>query len=95
MLLKLLIFSAVLLAFSALRAGMMVWRSSSVIQIVKICSCGKAFTLEQWRCLKYVGPWHIGSEEHFELRDCSCGSSITIPLEVDERDGFELALGAR
>ena len=85
-----------LLTWDVLRSLRRVWKTSEVIRlpIVKTCACGRSYTLAQWRCLPFVGIWDLGGGDRAELRNCSCGSSITIPCVVDERDGFELALGS-
>jgi hypothetical protein len=54
--------------------------------VVKTCSCGKTYTQAQWQqlrlCCKLDFPNdHTGPEEHFEFRDCHCGSTIGIEVQ--------------
>ena len=53
-------------------------------ETVKVCSCGKPYTREQWNELKALPMWDMGLEYRLELRNCECGS--TMGLEVYERD---------
>jgi len=58
---------------------------------VKTCACGRAFTAAEWFALDYVGPLYIppGDDpeteppEHFDLRNCVCGSTLSGPTEKD------------
>ncbi|GAF80804.1 unnamed protein product [marine sediment metagenome] len=56
-------------------------------QIVKICSCGIVYSLEDFRDLKYVGnqPFGYDDIESLELRNCTCESTISIALDKDGR----------
>lgn len=46
------------------------------------CSCCPAiYTLACWRALPFVGIQH-GGELPLELRNCECGSTLAIELEV-------------
>ncbi len=94
MIFSLLLASAVaFLTYGVIRDLRRAWSASTVesAPIVKQCSCGRKFTREQWRHLKWIGVMR-----HLELRFCSnCGSSCGLPREVDERDGFELSIGGR
>jgi hypothetical protein len=47
----------------------------------KRCSCGRSWTVATWRGLELVGPW-IVDEFRLELRTCTCGSTITVPLSL-------------
>lgn len=81
-------FCVVFLTYGVIRDAARAWDASTVesAPIVKQCSCGRKFTREQWRHLKWIGVM-----AHLELRFCSnCGSSCGLPREVDERDGIEL-----
>ena len=40
--------------------------------LVALCSCGRGYTAEEWSTLRYVGEM-LG----LEMRDCTCGSSIS------------------
>ena len=53
-------------------------------EIVKTCSCGKAFTREQWEALPKVGLQTYDNGEVQEMRNCPCGSSIVIVLDPGE-----------
>lgn len=54
-------------------------------EIIKRCGCGRVHTREGWGDLDYVGVWHVpadetGPEERLELRNCPCGSTISIEV---------------
>jgi hypothetical protein len=50
--------------------------------IIKVCSCGQEYTLEEWSALPYVGLFDIDEDDDqaAEMRNCPCGSSIAIEL---------------
>jgi hypothetical protein len=45
--------------------------------IIARCSCGKAYSRQQWRALPGRRPWFIGDGEVLELRECSCRSTMS------------------
>jgi hypothetical protein len=53
--------------------------------IVKVCPCcRKGLTAEGWKALEYVGIQRMEAmddlpEVKFELRNCTCGSTILMP----------------
>lgn len=54
--------------------------------IVKRCACGEEYTVERWLSQLKVGTlvvpaWKDEPEERLEMRNCVCGSSITMPKE--------------
>jgi hypothetical protein len=47
--------------------------------IVKICGCGRSYTLQQWRRLRFVGVLELDGETFSEMRDCAaCHSTICL-----------------
>jgi hypothetical protein len=48
---------------------------------MKTCSCGRQFTKKQWEALSYVGILQ-DEMDTFEMRNCECGSTIAIALEL-------------
>jgi hypothetical protein len=47
--------------------------------ILKTCGCGKSYTLQQWRQLRFVGVLEMGEERFSELRNCAkCCSTIGV-----------------
>lgn len=50
--------------------------------IVARCSCGRQYTEDQWRLLRYVGRCPDGAGGELELRNCICCSTqaIEVPL---------------
>lgn len=59
---------------------------ASADPIVKVCTCcRKPLTAAAWQALEYVGIQHMEAlddlpEANFELRNCTCGSTILIDL---------------
>lgn len=47
--------------------------------LVKACKCGRCFTVDAWRTLPYVGE-QPGTPP-LEMRNCICGSTLTIDKE--------------
>lgn len=41
--------------------------------VIKVCSCGKEYTEEEWRRLEY-----LGISCGLEFRNCACRSTLTI-----------------
>lgn len=56
-------------------------RGAFIPTIVRYCGCGAEHAAEGWARLQYVGEINDGVER-LELRNCRCGSSIAIILEV-------------
>ena len=51
--------------------------------VVKRCSCGRQFTRSQWSALPRCGRMHLSrGDTVVELRNCLCGSTITLKLEA-------------
>lgn len=57
----------------------------------KRCGCGRAHTYAQWVALEYVGRMADGCGGFLALRNCACGSTIS----VDAADEAHEAAGAR
>jgi len=52
-------------------------------EIIKMCACGRSYTLAEWRQLRYVGRIQVPADEEgpaddLELRDCMCRSTISV-----------------
>ena len=45
--------------------------------VIKKCSCGLEFDRKNWQELEFVGV-QVLKKGHLELRNCSCGSTISI-----------------
>ncbi len=45
----------------------------------KVCGCGRTFTKGEWKKLPLVGR-HTDYVETIEMRNCSCGSTISQPV---------------
>src|SRR5439155_20477026 len=65
----------------ALRAFMADWPS---MEIRKVCTCGRRFTGESWSSLPLLGTMDNGRKagELLELRLCTCGTSLAVPIGV-------------
>jgi CheY-like chemotaxis protein len=51
---------------------------------VKRCGCGRHYTHDAWLALPLCGRMHVpGTDRTIELRNCSCGSSLGVPLDDD------------
>ena len=53
-------------------------------EVVKHCECGKRYSIEQWRKLKFCGaqPLDLG-DVALEMRNCvGCGSTIGITVHM-------------
>lgn len=48
---------------------------------VKTCACGRELTLAEWLALPHGGIWRIDTLETLELRNCPCGSTISLPVD--------------
>lgn len=44
--------------------------------------CAKLHTAAEWRALEYVGIQDIDETEALELRNCQCGSTISVHVET-------------
>lgn len=58
----------------------------------KVCACGKHFTLDDWRALAFVGV-HKDDVEAFEMRNCPCGSTLSVPIPLYMADTWEVSNG--
>ena len=47
----------------------------------KHCACGLSWTADAWNGLTLYGQWHV-DPYHLEMRHCTCGSTITMPLRL-------------
>lgn len=48
---------------------------------VKECACGLSYDRDEWQALRLVGVQHAGALD-LELRNCVCGSTISVEREV-------------
>lgn len=48
----------------------------------KTCSCGRSYTAEQWKAQRLVGYMASGNGGTLELRDCNCGSTISVETSL-------------
>ena len=46
----------------------------------KACRCGRAFSPADWAALPIVGDWELDEDVRLELRNCPCGSTISVEL---------------
>lgn len=63
--------------------------------IIKTHRCGARYTARQWRRLRFVSEIHDeqGELAPVELRVCTCGSSISVPLNyLTPRPRWHLAV---
>lgn len=44
----------------------------------KSCGCGRTYDAAQWRELRLVGLQEDGDGGLLELRDCECGSTLSV-----------------
>ena len=54
--------------------------------MLKTCGCGQSHNAHAWESLRLVGRWCFPEtedfpEEHLELRDCTCGSTLSVPID--------------
>lgn len=59
-------------------------RSYRTLYWVHTCSCGRQYTLAEWKRLKLVGPMDDGEGDYFVLRNCVCGSTRAVKSTVDD-----------
>lgn len=45
-----------------------------------VCACGRSWSREAWRALRYVGVARFEPECHFEMRNCTCRSTLSTRL---------------
>jgi hypothetical protein len=62
-------------------------------QPVKICGCGRAYHLDEWRRLHRVGAQDDGDGGELELRDCA-GCLSTIAIEIPNRQDRDAGLSS-
>lgn len=50
--------------------------------VIKECACGRTFSSESWSALTLIGTMDNGRDagELFELRQCPCGTTLTLPI---------------
>jgi len=59
-----------------------------ISDLVKICPCGRSWTLEAWLTLPLVGVMEEGQAERLEMRSCSlCQRTIAVEIESVDADG--------
>ena len=48
----------------------------------KNCACGRTYSRCEWEALKVIGyhDAHYDEDKRLELRNCNCGSTITVCL---------------
>lgn len=51
----------------------------------KACGCGRSYTEHEWSLLKYIGEM-VDPEESCELRNCACGSTIAVAIDMAHAD---------
>jgi CheY-like chemotaxis protein len=51
----------------------------------KVCACKQSWTRESWRALRLIGTFPENAPE-LELRECACGSTLSMSLEHLEMD---------
>ncbi len=49
--------------------------------IPRQCACGQVHSPIEWRRLEYVGVQDDGDGLALELRNCTCGSTMSVELE--------------
>jgi hypothetical protein len=49
----------------------------------KPCGCGRTHTAAQWAALEMVGTQPDYAGGALELRNCECGSTLSVPVEPD------------
>jgi hypothetical protein len=60
----------------------------------KRCVCGLSWLIDAWLKLPWIGV--MGDDtERFELRHCTCRSTLSMPMTVVEQATSELAQGDR
>jgi len=55
-----------------------------VSEILSVCSCGIAWSASAWAKLKNLGVMSDGGDGWLELRNCTCGSTLSIEVEPIE-----------
>jgi hypothetical protein len=50
----------------------------------KRCACGAVYSREKWMELPLVGRLNAAENDHLEIRNCVCGSSLAV--EIDDVD---------
>lgn len=45
---------------------------------IKHCSCGQAFSREQWDGLEHLPDWPLDSGRVAQVRNCTCGSTLLL-----------------
>lgn len=61
-------------------------------QFPKACACGRSYSETEWRSLPLVGVQHWEWGEANEMRNCECGSTLSVTLaEGDHELELELA----
>lgn len=54
---------------------------SSLVPVVKVCSCGREYTAHGWSSLPLVGTMPGADDQPIQLRNCiGCGSTIAIEM---------------
>lgn len=50
----------------------------------KRCLCGLSWSRETWRQLVLIGHMHAAEDGELELRNCTCGSTLSVKLAWTE-----------
>ena len=53
----------------------------------KVCGCGRIHTAAQWAALDIVGTQPDYAGGALDLRNCHCGSTLSVPVEHDTAIG--------
>lgn len=67
------------------------------MSIVKECDCGRRFSAESWAELTLLGTMDNGRGlgELVELRQCPCGSTLTLPIGEHALSAPQLRIGSK
>ena len=57
--------------------------------IVKSCRCGQTYTQSEWERLQSIGVQKLSSRKGLELRNCSCGSTLSMPVQIGGYGGSD------
>jgi hypothetical protein len=57
---------------------------SSMDEIIKVCGCGRSYTREKWDALHRLPNWTYEWGEVQEVRNCVCGSTIVLVVDLGQ-----------
>jgi hypothetical protein len=49
----------------------------------KVCSCGRSYDRKTWEALVYLGIMGQEMNMDLELRNCTCGNTISQPMTME------------